>query len=137
MIEAIRVSGDVLQRLLNEARQSPEMECCGLLAGREGVITDLVPAHNALASATAYEIAPEELFPLFRSIRERGLDHLGIYHSHPVTENTPSPSDVIRAYYPKAVYLIVSPRSDVAKPVRAFEIRDGASLELSIIEETA
>jgi proteasome lid subunit RPN8/RPN11 len=135
MSEAIRVNKAVLWRLVEEARRRPEIECCGLLAGSGGAITELLAASNALASPTAYEIAPEELFRLFREMRARGLDHLGIYHSHPATDNAPSPSDIARAFYPGAAYFIVSPRPDALRPVRAFAIRDGAAQELNIIEE--
>jgi proteasome lid subunit RPN8/RPN11 len=135
MSEAVRVRQEVLRRLIEAARRDPEVESCGLLAGRGGVVTTLLPARNALASPTAYEIAPEELFRLFREMRERGLEHLGIYHSHPATDNAPSPSDVARAYYPDVAYFIVSPRLDAPHPVRAFAIRDGAAQELNIIEE--
>jgi [CysO sulfur-carrier protein]-S-L-cysteine hydrolase len=133
----IRIRREILARLLDEARRSPEIECCGLLAGAGGVITEVLPARNALASATAYEIAPEELFRLFRQLREQGLDHLGIYHSHPATDNAPSPSDIARAYYPEAAYFIISPREDAPRPIRVFEIRNGAASELRIIEEIA
>ncbi len=133
----IRIRREVLARLLEEARRDLSIECCGLLAGKGRVITDLLPARNALASATAYEIAPEELFRLFRKMRERGLEHLGIYHSHPATDNAPSPTDIDRAYYPETAYFIVSPRADAERPVRVFEIRDGAASELGVIEETA
>lgn len=135
MPTTIRIRREILARLLQEARRSPEIECCGLLAGIAGVITDLLPAPNALASPTAYEIAPEELFRLFRQLRERGLDHLGIYHSHPVTENAPSPSDIAQACYPEAAYLIVSPQPGAPRPIRAFEIRNGAARELEIVQE--
>ena len=130
----VRIRREVLASLIEEARRDPAIECCGLLAGSDGIITHLLPAHNALASATAYEIAPEELFRLFRQMRERGLDHLGIYHSHPATDNAPSPSDIARAYYPDAAYFIVSPRPDAPRPVRAFEIRDGVAREREIVE---
>jgi proteasome lid subunit RPN8/RPN11 len=131
----IRIRREVLTKLIEEARGDPAIECCGLLAGTAGVITDLLPARNALASPTAYEIAPQELFRLFRQMRERGLDHLGIYHSHPATDNAPSPSDIARAYYPEAAYLIVSPRPDAPRPIRAFEVRNGSASELEIVQE--
>lgn len=136
MSEAVRVRKEVLRRLIEAARRDPEIECCGLLAGQGGVVTTLLPARNALASPTAYEIAPEELFRLFREMRERGLEHLGIYHSHPATDNAPSPSDIDRAFYSDAAYFIVSPQADAPRPVRAFAIRCGAAQELSIIKET-
>ena len=122
----------VLDALLAEARREPRMECCGLLAGRDGVISAILPARNALASATAYEIAPAELFSLFQHMREEGLDHLGIYHSHPNTDNAPSPTDIERAWYPDAAWFIISPRAGAAKPVRAFRIAEGRSTELAI-----
>lgn len=133
MSGTVRVKREVPAAMLDEARRNPTLECCGLLAGRDGVITDLLPAPNALASATAFEIAPADLFRLFRGMREAGLDHLGIYHSHPVTDNAPSPRDLELAYYPEAAYFIVSPRPDAPRPVRAFAIRDGRFVELQIV----
>jgi proteasome lid subunit RPN8/RPN11 len=92
----------------------------------------ILPARNLLASATAYEIDPAELFVLFRQMRAEGLDHLGIYHSHPRGDNQPSPRDVERAYYPDAAYFIVSPRADAPEPIRAYSIRDGRWTQLEI-----
>jgi proteasome lid subunit RPN8/RPN11 len=129
-----RVTRRVLQRMLEAARENPFVECCGLVAGRDGLITDTFSAQNALASPTAYEIAPRELFALFREIRVQNLEFLGIYHSHPGTENVPSPTDIARAYYPDAIYFIISPHADAPKPIRAFRIRDGNVTEF-LIEE--
>ena len=82
--------------------------------------------------ATTYEIAPQELFGLMREIRAAGLELMGIYHSHPNGKNQPSPRDIELAYYPDTVYVIISPQSDAAQPVRAFSIRDGRATELEI-----
>ena len=133
MGESIRVCEIVLKEILVQARREPHIECCGLLAGRDGVITEIFPATNALASATAYEIAPRELFELFRVLRAEKLTHLGQYHSHLSTENYPSATDIEQAGYPDQAYFIVSLRADAAKPVRAFSIRDGLVRELEII----
>ncbi|MDE3136419.1 MAG: M67 family metallopeptidase [Acidobacteriota bacterium] len=135
MPDPVHIRREILERLLDEARRNPEIECCGLLAGTGGVITEILPAHNALVSATAYEIAPEELFRLFRHLRDSDLDHLGIYHSHPATDNAPSPTDIARAYYPDAAYFIISLRTEAPRPVRAFEIRDGVVMEVEIVQE--
>jgi proteasome lid subunit RPN8/RPN11 len=130
----VRIRSGLPQELRAEARRDPRIECCGLLAGRHGIISVVLPARNALGSATAYEIAPDELFALFRRLRDEQLDHLGIYHSHPATDNAPSPTDLERAYYPHAAYFIVSPRADAEKPVRAFRIAEGRATELAIEE---
>jgi len=116
-----------------EAQRTPQQECCGLLAGRDGVITHAYPARNVASdSATQYEIAPEELFQLMREMRGAGLQLLGIYHSHLNGANEPSRTDIARAYYPDAAYFIISPLKDAEKPVRAFSIRDGIVSELPI-----
>lgn len=132
MAEVVRVRAEVLARLTEEAQRAPAEECCGLLGGRDGVITDIFPTRNALASPTAYEVAPAELFAVFRRMREEGLEHMGIYHSHPTGDNAPSPRDIERAYYPEAVYFIVSPQPTPPRPIRAFFIRDGRVAELAI-----
>jgi proteasome lid subunit RPN8/RPN11 len=130
--ETVRVRAAVLGDLLAAARREPDLECCGLLAGRDGVVSLVLPARNALASATAFEIAPLELFALFRRIRAEGLELLGIYHSHPRGDNWPSARDIAGAFYPSAAYFIVSPLLDAPRPVRAFRIRDGYVSELTL-----
>jgi proteasome lid subunit RPN8/RPN11 len=120
--------------VLEHARKNPGRECCGLLAGCDGVITRIFPAVNAAAdTARNYEIAPQELFALMRLIRSEGLELLGIYHSHPSGGSEPSPRDVERGYYPEAAYFIVSTESEApAAAVRAFSIRGGRVSELKI-----
>ena len=128
----VRLRPAVLAALLQHARSQPEIESCGLLAGAQETITDLLPARNVLNSPTAFEIAPEELFSLFRTMRASGLRLLGIYHSHPRGPNVPSPRDIERAYYPQVAYFIVSPRLECPQPVRAFRIERGRAEELEI-----
>jgi proteasome lid subunit RPN8/RPN11 len=132
-MDEIRLARNVVVEILNHARSNPGEECCGLLAGRDGAIAQAFPAQNvAEHPATAYEIAPKELFCIMREIRAGGLELLGLYHSHPNGDNQPSPRDVERAYYPDAAYFIVSPRADAPEPIRAYSIRDGRWTQLEI-----
>jgi [CysO sulfur-carrier protein]-S-L-cysteine hydrolase len=137
MTNEIRIRAPILEEMIRHARRESEFECCGLLAGNDGVITHIFPTKNSLSSATTYEIAPQELFQLFRRLREEGLQHLGQYHSHLRSENFPSATDIAQAYYPDQPYFIVSPSPDPPKPVRAFLIRDGQVQELKIEIATA
>jgi proteasome lid subunit RPN8/RPN11 len=133
MADSVRVRREILDEMLAHARREPRIECCGLLAGRDGEITAIIPATNAFSSASAYEIEPGELFEMFRYLRKKELTHLGQYHSHLSTENIPSSKDIEQAGYPDQAYFIVSLRPDTPNPVRAFSIRDGAVRELEII----
>jgi proteasome lid subunit RPN8/RPN11 len=132
-MDEIRLAPGVAAEILNHARGNPNEECCGLLAGRHGAIAQAFPAQNvAEHPASAYEIAPKELFRIMREIRAAGLELLGIYHSHPKGNNQPSLRDVERAYYPDAAYFILSPRADAPEPIRAYSIRDGRWTQLEI-----
>ncbi len=55
--------------MLSHAKRESHIECCGLLAGRDGVITKMLAAKNSLNSATVYEIAPQELFQLSQALQ--------------------------------------------------------------------
>ena len=44
-----------------------------------------------------------------RQARNRDLEVVGFYHSHPHSEPEPSPSDLEEASYPGHLYLIVRP----------------------------
>ena len=81
-----------------------------------------------------YEIAPKEMVRLMGELRERRLDFLGIYHSHPnwLDTNEPSRKDIALAYYSEAIYFIVTPQPFAPTPIRAFSIRDGRAMELEI-----
>ena len=132
MDDWVRIERAIFDQLLAEACANPNIECCGLLAGRDAVISAILPAKNTLQSPKAYEIAPQELFDLFRRIRSGGLEHLGIYHSHPNGENDPSPLDIERSFYPDTAYLIISMGPAVSRPIRAFRIVEGQARELSL-----
>ena len=71
--------------------------CSRYLASRNGLITQGFPAKNVAADPVRnYEIAPKEIVRLMGELRERRLEFLGIYHSHPnwLDTNEPSPKDI-------------------------------------------
>lgn len=70
---------------------------------------------------TRYLIDPREQLKAFRSIDAAGEELLGIYHSHPVSQPYPSPTDRVEAHYPDAFYVLVSLRTGQPE-VRAYRI---------------
>ncbi len=119
-------------QIIAHAREDAPNECCGIIAGNDGVAAHLYRAVNAEASPYRYNVDPKDLLRIYRDIDEHGWDVLAIYHSHTHTEAYPSPTDVRLAAWPEAYYLIVS-LADDAKPVlRAFRITDGAVEETTL-----
>ena len=84
-------------------------EACGLLAGKDGVITAITPIANRLRSAHRYFMEPQALWVALMQMEAQKLEWLGIYHSHPQGPATPSNIDRDEAVSPKMVYVIWTP----------------------------
>ena len=95
--------------MVAHARAAAPAECCGLVGGRGEEAESVYRLRNVASRAeTAYEAAPEDLFEAQRLMRARGERLLGVYHSHPRSEDpAPSERDVRLAFYPEAVYFII------------------------------
>lgn len=118
--------------LVAHARSDFPYEVCGLLAGKDGRVVSHMPVPNAARSMTYYEMDSRELLKAFNEMDDADLDLLAIYHSHTHTEAFPSPTDVELAFYPEAVYLIVSLQHADEPVVRGFEIVDGHVAERAV-----
>ena len=104
-------------------------EACGLIAGTDGSAVKVFAMRNMDASPMSYRLDPKEQLEVFDRMDAEGLELFAIYHTHTHTEAYPSKTDLDKALYPEAAYVIVS-LSDRDKPVvRAFRITDGEVTE--------
>jgi len=57
----------------------------GSIKGETKLVTEALPLENSYAGeqGARYELRPEDLLAADKAARERGLDLIGIYHSHP------------------------------------------------------
>jgi len=129
----IRVSHDVMEGMESHARESYPLECCGLLAGKEKLITVIFQTRNAAASVDKYEIDPVEQLNVFEEIDRRSLKLLGIYHSHPNHPCYPSALDISRAFYPDTAFFIISLVDFYPPRIKAFIIKEGTVAEEEIV----
>ena len=102
-------------------------ECCGLLLGRyeadAKTVRETYPISNAReesAKRNRFLIAPEELMRGERYARDRDLEVVGFYHSHPDSPAVPSQYDLEHAW-PTYSYIIVSTRASEATDLFSWE----------------
>ena len=132
-VDTLLVGRDHLTAVLAQARSEAPNECCGLLLGRGGRVERIIPGTNIDRSPVTYNMHPQELYQAHRVMEAEGLDLVAIYHSHPRTRAFPSSTDVAKATYPDASYVIVSLHDPGSPEVRAFRIIEGRVSEGTVI----
>jgi proteasome lid subunit RPN8/RPN11 len=110
-------------------------EACGLLAGRGERVEQVYPTRNKEQSPVRYEVEPVDLLRIFKAIDEADQELLGIFHSHVYTQAYPSQTDVRLAYYPDAIYFLVSLANERQPVLRGYTIVDGKIDEIEILVE--
>jgi proteasome lid subunit RPN8/RPN11 len=129
---SLRLPRHFADAIVEQARSEHPNEACGLLAGTNGSATKLFRTTNAERSPVIYRIDPKEQFRVFKEIEDDGLELVGIYHSHTRSPAYPSNTDVAQAYYPEAVYLIVSLAHAESPDLRGYRITDGKVTEVTL-----
>lgn len=77
------------QAMVLHAERTYPNECCGAMLGHiqgeKKIVTEAIPLENSYAGEQGerYELRPQDLLAADRAARERGLDVIGIFHSHP------------------------------------------------------
>jgi [CysO sulfur-carrier protein]-S-L-cysteine hydrolase len=109
--------------IVAHARAGLPNEACGILAGAGDRVERFFPAQPDEPSPYYYRIESRDQIRIMNEIDDAGLDLIGIYHSHTSSRAYPSRTDAEQAFWPDAVYVIVSlAGGDV--DVRGFRIRD-------------
>ena len=114
------------------AKAEAPKEACGLIAGNGVKATRAIHCANAHPTPVSrYAIDPTEQIRAFRDMEAKGEELVAIYHSHPITQPYPSPTDRSEWHYPDAFLLLLSLR-DVAPELRAYRVRDGWVREVEL-----
>jgi proteasome lid subunit RPN8/RPN11 len=85
----IEVEQSAWQAMVLHAERTYPNECCGAMLGRiqgdKKTVNEATPLENASTGEQRqhYELRPQDLLSAERAARQRGLDLIGIFHSHP------------------------------------------------------
>ncbi len=121
---------DHADQIVAQAYADFPRETCGLIGGLRQTSIDqaveIIPIRNAApAPEQAYHMDERALAAALTGLEKRGLTLIGIYHSHPNGEPTPSNQDIREAAYPDTAYLLIGMKGDAPR-LGAWTINYGA-----------
>jgi proteasome lid subunit RPN8/RPN11 len=129
-----------LEQLVAQARADAPNETCGLVGGRDERALQIYPLKNVDENPRIRYLAdPLELLHAIRDVEEaHDWQVLAIYHSHPASPAYPSATDVERAFYPDALYILISLMHPEMVDVRGYKIQEAKITEVTLdVEEEA
>lgn len=127
------IGPDIVEAMVAHARSEFPIEACGLLAGENGSIRRFYPIANADESPVHYRMEPKEQLRVMLEIEDNEWDLAAIYHSHTHTRAYPSAEDRRLAFYPDALYVVLSLADPENPDIRAYRI-DGDQVTEEPIE---
>ena len=122
--------------MIAHAHREVPNECCGIMAGVNNKVVKFYQTINSEYSPARYRIDSQQMFAIYKEIRENGWEIAGIYHSHTQTAAYPSPVDIKSAILSGPIYFIVSLKNPEQPIIKGFRILEGSvtEIELRIVE---
>lgn len=128
----MRLPVGVWRAIERELGERYPYEGCGLLVGRSAGRVEVaahIPVRNLREGVEAkrrYLIGPGDFLAAEKEARARGLEIVGVYHSHPDAPAEPSEFDRENAW-PWYYYLIVAVLGGRVDSARAWQLKDDRS----------
>jgi len=126
---------EIIKMLIKMAKNA-NVEVCGFLLGRkEGPekinfsVLEARQVRNRLNSPSAFEMEPEEMVRVLDEAEARGLEVVGIFHSHLKCPPVPSERDLEGMRNWRVPWLIVTPGGEV----RAWVLGEGGVEEVELL----
>lgn len=124
--QMLKISGTLYEQLRRHGEETYPHECCGVLLGKAlesgNEVEEAIRAGNTRTDSAhnRYHIAPQELIRIQRQARDRDLDIVGFYHSHPDHPAQWSSTDFNEAHWIGCSYIITSVDAGVAVHTNSF-----------------
>lgn len=134
----LTIGKELADRICEHAVREYPHECCGALLGKDiggdaltpdrRAILDVLPFANREENSphNRFSLTPEDVWAAEKRARERGMEVVGWYHSHPDHPAKPSEIDRTQAL-PWYSYVIVSVADEGARELRSWHLNDDRS----------
>jgi proteasome lid subunit RPN8/RPN11 len=125
----LKLESEFIDRIREHARHSYPEECCGFLFGySDGEVKHVSDLHELTNSSgdnrsRRYVITPEEYRTAEIWAEGKGLEVLGLYHSHPDHPSRPSQFDIDHAL-PWWSYIIIAVDKGIPSVISSWILND-------------
>ncbi len=126
----LKIKRPFYNNMIHHLQTAYPLEACGFLAGRDGIVEQIYNINNILQSRTNYEMDAKQQLEAMLDMEANGWEMVAIFHSHPNGPQIPSETDIKLAYYPEAIYLIISFEQKKCPVMRGYKIKNGNSSEI-------
>ncbi len=128
----LKIPTEIYQQICTHGENAYPEEGVGFLLGKDGEIRevrDFLRLQNARedgARTNRYLVTPDDMISAENEAENRGLEIIGVFHSHPDHPNTPSQYDQEWAI-PWFSYLITTVNGGVASGSRSWRLKTDRS----------
>lgn len=131
----ISIDSNPKQLMIEDGLNSFPDECCGFFYGEEDIlgnrrVTEILVVNNAKEGdkRKRFEISPRDYLKGEQYALEKGVQFLGVYHSHPNHPAIPSEHDRVAAQ-PYFSYIIISVLDNHTTHMRSWRLNDSLQFE--------
>jgi proteasome lid subunit RPN8/RPN11 len=125
----LKLRQDLAAKIQAHGMETYPHECCGAILGRDSdgsrEVLDLLPLANRREDSprNRFEVTPGDVQLAEKTAREKKLELIGWYHSHPDAPARPSEFDREHAW-PWYSYIIVSIQSGMPREMNSWRLQD-------------
>jgi proteasome lid subunit RPN8/RPN11 len=131
MIRELTLHQTKMYEMIRHVAEHAPLETCGLLAGKNDRVENVIPVRNQAQSPVRFVMDPYAQLQALEWIESQALDLVGIFHSHPAGPETASATDIAEAAY--EVAHIIWSRPNGEWKARGFWIENGQCTEIALV----
>jgi proteasome lid subunit RPN8/RPN11 len=133
----LKIKRQDLESIEKHALKVFPLECCGLLIGKVCKeifdVKEVVQAENVQRSAVSFEADAELVYQAIDAAEQKGLELIGIYHSHPNMGAYISARDAeVMKLWPNVAWLVLGTAGKKIAEKKAFVLKEGKVAELAL-----
>ena len=121
----LKIEKEHAAEMIAHALEEDPNECCGILSGKDGLVSHVYRITNTARSPYRYLMDPQEFLNADKDSESKGREFLAFYHSHTHSPAYPSQTDVrmaLESGWLDVYYVLVSLEVRSNPQLRAFRI---------------